>query len=141
MSAEEKLQKAIEATIAAGYQLNSEAFEFLSQNSLINDPLSIMNSALQKLQDLDEKPFFIDRVFLESLMQQLTMPVLELSLQQQKVAAQPIIQQISQIITDENVTFYPYAKDIKSNLIILEDATGKLSSNGTSGRICTIFPR
>ena len=33
MSAEEKLQKAIEATIAAGYQLNSEAFEFLSQNS------------------------------------------------------------------------------------------------------------
>ena len=33
MSAEEKLQKAIEATIAAGYQLNSEAFEFLIQNS------------------------------------------------------------------------------------------------------------
>ena len=36
MSAKEKLQKAIEATIAAGYQLNSEAFEFLSQNSDIN---------------------------------------------------------------------------------------------------------
>ena len=52
MSGKEKLQKAIEATIAAGYQLNSEAFEFLSQNSDINDPVDIMNLALQRLQDL-----------------------------------------------------------------------------------------
>jgi len=47
MSEKEKLQKAIEATIAAGYQLNSEAFEFLSQNSETTDPVGIMNLALQ----------------------------------------------------------------------------------------------
>ena len=79
MSEKEKLQKAIEATIAAGYQLNSEAFEFLSQNSDINDPVDIMNLALQKLADLQEKPFFIDKVFLETLVQQLTAPAMRLN--------------------------------------------------------------
>ncbi len=79
MSAQEKLQKAIEATIAAGYQLNSEAFEFLSQNSITNDPVKHNEFGPSKVQDLEEKPIFIDRVFLESLMQQPTMPVLELS--------------------------------------------------------------
>ena len=127
MSAQEKLQKAIEATIEAGYQLNSEAFEFLSQNSDISDPVDIMNSALQKLQDLEEKPFFIDKAFLEALAQQLTAPVIETQTKPQKEnPIEPhITQQIRQIITDENATFYPYARDIKSNLIVLEDATGK----------------
>ena len=50
MSAQEKLQRAIAATIAAGYQLNSEAFEFLSQNSQTNDPVAIMNLALERIQ-------------------------------------------------------------------------------------------
>ena len=77
-----------------------------------------MNSALQKLQDFEEKPFFIDRVFLETLAQQLTVPVLELKQQPQtKSDEPPIIQQINQINTDENAIFYPYARDIKSNLI------------------------
>ena len=133
MSAQDKLQKAIETTIAAGYQLNSEAFEFLSQNSDLNDPVDIMNSALQKLQNLEEKPFFIDKMFLESLSQQLAVPVIEAQTQpqQQNSIEQPFTQQVNQFITDDNTIFYPYARDIKSNLTILEDATGKLSSNGT----------
>ena len=65
MSEQEKLQRAIQSTIAAGYQLDSEAFEFLSQNAQTNDPVDIMNLALQRLADLQEKPFFIDKVFLE----------------------------------------------------------------------------
>ena len=128
MSEKEKLQKAIEATIIAGYQLNSEAFEFLSQNSDITDPVGIINLALQKLADLQEKPFFIDKVFLETLVQQLTAPVIETQPQpQQNVVETPVPQLIS---TVEN-TFYPYAKDIKADINILEDSTGKLSSNGT----------
>jgi hypothetical protein len=132
MSTQEKLQKAIEATIAAGYQLNSEAFEFLSQNSDITDPVDIMNSALQKLQVLEEKPFFIDKVFLATLAQQLTAPIIETQNQRQKQnpVEPPIQQRESQIIMDENASFCPYARDIKSCLTILEDATGKLSSNG-----------
>jgi len=133
MSTEEKLQKAIEATIAAGYQLNSEAFEYLSQNSGITDPVDIMNSALQKLSYLEEKPFFIDKIFLETLAQQLTASVIETQTQsqEQNLAEPPVPPKINQIIPDDSYAFYPYAKDIKSNLTVLEDATGKLSSNGT----------
>ena len=40
MSAQEKLQRAIQATMEAGYQLNSEAFEFLIQNAQTNDPVN-----------------------------------------------------------------------------------------------------
>jgi DNA polymerase II small subunit len=131
MSTSEKLQKAIEATIAAGYQLNSEAFEFLSQNSDIADPVNIMNSALQKLQDLQDKPFFIDKVFLETLAQQPTAPILETQLQQRQNSEEPPnLQQMTQGSAIESI-FYPYAKDIKASLNILEDASGKLSSSGT----------
>jgi hypothetical protein len=59
MSAQEKLQKAIQATIAAGYQLNSEAFEYLSQNCGTNDPENVMNLALERIQELQDKPMFI----------------------------------------------------------------------------------
>ena len=127
MSEKEKLQKAIAATIAAGYQLNSEAFEFLSQNSDTTDPVGVINLALQRLADLQEKPFFIDKVFLETLVQQLTEPAIETQPQQQN-AVEPLVPQ--QISTVES-TFYPYAKDIKADINILEDSTGKLSSNGT----------
>ena len=66
MTAQEKLQLAIETTIAAGYQLNSEAFEFLCQNCETNDPLAIMNLALEKIQHLPDKPMFIEKDFLEA---------------------------------------------------------------------------
>jgi DNA polymerase II small subunit len=127
MSEKEKLQKAIAATIAAGYQLNSEAFEFLSQNSDTTDPVGVINLALQRLADLQEKPFFIDKVFLEPLVQQLTEPAIETQPQQQNAVEPPVPQQISTVES----TFYPYAKDIKADINILEDSTGKLSSNGT----------
>ncbi len=52
MSAQEKLQQAIQAIMAAGYQLNSEAFEFLIQNAETNDPITITNLALEKIDDV-----------------------------------------------------------------------------------------
>ena len=128
MSGKEKLQKAIEATVAAGYQLNSEAFDFLSQNVDTTDPENIMNLALEKIADLQEKPFFIDKVFLENVSQEQTSTVLETDFQpEQDVIEQPVMQPTSAIET----VFYPYAKDMKSDFIVLEDATGNLSSNGT----------
>ncbi len=38
--------------MAAGYQLNSEAFEFLIQNAETNDPVNIMNLALERIEEL-----------------------------------------------------------------------------------------
>ena len=124
MSGKEKLQKAIEATITAGYQLNSEAFEFLSQNVETKDPVDLMNLALEKLQGLEEKPIFIDKRFLEILVEQIALATQKIQLPQQQV------QEIQKTDTNEK-KFYPYAKDIQADLKILDDATGKLSSNGT----------
>ena len=79
MSAQEKLQRAIQATIAAGYQLNSEAFEFLCQNCETSDPVTIMNLAFERIQELQEKPMFIERGFLEAILQP-AIPVPEVQL-------------------------------------------------------------
>jgi len=127
MNKEEKLQKAIEETISAGYQLDSEAFEFLSQNSDMTDPIGFMNLAIRRIQDLQEKPIFIDKVFLETLLSQPTVstPTNPPSLQD------AFGQQISQKTNLIESTFYPFAKDLETRLNILEDSTSKLSSNGT----------
>ena len=129
MNEKEKLQKAIEATIAAGYQLDSEAFEFLSHNSVSADPVSIIDRALQKLEDLPEKPFFIDKLFLETLGQNPTEPAKEAQIQQQTNVELPPPQP-QPVSTIENA-FHPYAKHIKAEINVLEDSTGKLSSNGS----------
>ena len=90
MSSQEKIQRAIQAIIAAGYQLNSEAFEFLIQNAETNDPVSMMNLALQRIDTLQDKPMFIEKDFLEALIQQpapamSTVP--EIPLQKQQIAS------------------------------------------------------
>jgi len=69
VSATERLQKAAEATIAAGYQLDRDAFELLSLAALTDDPTAIVNEALLKIRGLEEKPFFIDKAFLENVIQ------------------------------------------------------------------------
>ena len=166
MSGNERLQKAIEATIIAGYQLSSDAFEYLSQNCQATDPLAIMNMVLHEMKSLKEKPFFIEKIFLENMVRQLsqtrqaaqavqngtvkipqtgaqTTQVLETKLEETK--AQPIkLQELPapkpQVLVDEG-TFYPYAKYIPSELKILEDATGKLTSNGTLEEFTALLPR
>ena len=128
MIEKEKLQKAIEAIIVAGYQLNSEAFEFLSQNSETTDPLKIINLALQKLADMQEKPFFIDKSFLENLTKQPTALSDEVHPQEPANELEATPRQDRGTVDN---SFYPFAKDIKADINIIEDSTGKLSSNGT----------
>ena len=157
MSGRERLQKAIEATIIAGYQLSSDAFEFLCNHCEATDPLAIMNMVLHEIERLDEKPFFIEKLFLENMVNQLS---------QQHQAAQAVQTQTLQAIQTQNSaqtqqtkpeepacppaskqapvivnegTFYPYAKHIPSELKIIEDATGKLTSNGTLDEYVVLF--
>jgi DNA polymerase II small subunit len=137
MSTKERLQIAIQAIIAAGYQLNSEAFEFLTQNAETKDPVSMMNLALQRIEVLHEKPMFIEKEFLEALMQQpaqATIPVQELPTKKRQQVQEPPSATIEDPPTTENnfdIEFYPYAKEIPADIKILDDATGKLTSNGT----------
>lgn len=142
MSAQEKLQRAVQATITAGYQLNSEAFEFLCKNCETNDPFTIMKMALDQINGLQDKPMFIERGFLEALLQhpRITAPEIK-HLEKQIISDPPIA--IEQTIVPETNTkkteFYPYAKDIPAEINILEDATGKLSSNGTLDEYVSYF--
>ena len=127
MSEREKLQKAIETTIAAGYQLNRDAFEFLSIVAATDDPTTIMNKALQRIEELEEKPLFIDRSFLETLLKQ-PEPSEERQVQpiEENLEEQPEKQ-----MTEGKSVFHPYAKDVEANISVIEDPTSKLSSNGT----------
>jgi DNA polymerase II small subunit len=129
MSEREKLQKAVETTIAAGYQLNREAFELLSSTSNTNDPTTLMNKALQRIEELEEKPIFIDKNFLETLLKK-SEPAKKTETPPQPQEPQPETQ-TEKHVTEGKSTFHPYAKDVESNITILEDPTGKLSSNGT----------
>ncbi len=135
MSAEEKLQKAIETSIMAGYQLNSEAFEFLSQKAETNDPVLIMDLALARIQGLQDKPMFIEKSFLEALLQAaVSAPQIQVPERQyspQPSIPQPQLRPLEEYQNSNETEFYPFAKDIPSELNIIDDATGKLTSNGT----------
>jgi DNA polymerase II small subunit len=141
MSAQEKLQRAIQAIMAAGYQLNSEAFEFLIQNAETNDPITITNLALEKIDALQDKPMFIERVFLEALIQQPTLTITKKPISKTQTIPEPPIKFDHPITTEvlDEVEFYPYAKDIPADINILDDATGKLSSNGTLDEYVAYF--
>jgi len=127
MSEREKLQKAIETTIAAGYQLNRDAFEFLSIVAATDDPTTIMNKALQRIEELEEKPLFIDRSFLETLLKQ---PEPSGERQVQPIE-ETLEEQPEKQMTEGKSVFHPYAKDVEANISVIEDPTSKLSSNGT----------
>jgi len=127
MSETEKLQKAIELTLAAGYQLDKEAFEFLSIIAPSLDPTEVMNKAIQKMEDLVEKPFFIDRSFLEELVKE-PEPAKEVLTQKTE---QPLQLPPEPQITEAKKQFHPYAKEVDADIKVIDDPTTKLSSNGT----------
>ncbi|MGQ9507445.1 MAG: DNA-directed DNA polymerase II small subunit [Candidatus Bathycorpusculaceae bacterium] len=126
MSQNEKLHKAVELTIEAGYQLDKEAFEFLSSLAETEDPTEIMNRAIQKIGMLTEKPLFIDKEFLERL------------IKEQKPIEEIVLQQIEQDQTLTETlpplakrTFHPFAKDVEARIKVIDNPAEKLSSSGT----------
>ncbi len=121
----EKLQRAVETAIAAGYQLNSEAFEFLNKITATDDPTTVMSKALQRIEELEEKPLFIDKDFLETLLT----PSETIEKEQTPTQDENFEPQEPQI-TGKSV-FHPYAKEVEAHINVIEDPTGKLTSNGT----------
>jgi DNA polymerase II small subunit len=127
MSEREKLQKAIETAITAGYQLNRDAFEFLSIVATTDDPTEIISKALQRISELEEKPFFIDRTFLEAVLK----PPEPSEETQSQPLEETLEEQPERQLTEGTSVFHPYAKDVEADISVIEDPTGKLSSNGT----------
>jgi len=134
MSDNEKLQKAVELSISAGYQLNKDAFELLSLLATTEDPAEIISQAIQKIEALPEKPLFIDRGFLETLIEK---PL------ETKKANSEFSEPDTALLHETQITktklFHPYAKEVESSLKILEDPGSKLSSNGAIEDYLTYF--
>ena len=52
----ERLRKAVSYTIEAGYQLDAEAFTFLETLSKTEDPVTVVERAIKKVDGLAQKP-------------------------------------------------------------------------------------
>ena len=130
MSEHEKLQKAVELTIAAGYQLNKDAFEFLNTLATTEDPGLLIVKAIHQIEKLQEKPFFIDKRLLQELV---SPPSASKTLTNQELETQGTQEQYK--TPDQGITgktpFHPYAKDVEANVKIVEDPGSQISSGGT----------
>ena len=133
MNNSEKLQKAVELTLTAGYQLNKEAFDFLSIIAAVEDPVKVVNRALEKIETLKDKPLFIERSFLEELTKK--PEALKEGLAQSKAEEAKEVsvfgQEPQRQFLEGKKLFRPYAKEVEANLSIIEDFGSKLSSSGT----------
>ncbi len=136
MSERERLQKAVETTIAAGYQIDREAFDLLSAISVTEDPNNLISRALIKMEELEDKPMFIGKSFLEGLMKPPEVmeerPTITIEAAQPEPVEQPFTQQEEPWQTTEGTSVYePYAKNVEAQIEIIADPTNKLTSNGT----------
>ncbi|MCK4313859.1 DNA-directed DNA polymerase II small subunit [Candidatus Bathyarchaeota archaeon] len=122
-----KLQKAVELLIEAGYQLNKEAFEFLSLISTTEDPAELISKLILKIDTLKEKPLFVGRSLLEELVKE-GETTKETSIQSMKAPLQALPEPQ---VTEGKRPFRPYAKEVEADLKIIEDPGSKLDSNGT----------
>lgn len=142
MSETGRLQRAVEITMAAGYQIDREAFDFLNALSATDDPEAVMNRALQKIEELQNKPMFIGKSFLEQVFQETQTATVELDSVQQQATdpSLPKFEELQQpVFPAASSPFRPYAKDVDPQISVLEDPTGKLSSNGTIEEFAAYF--
>ncbi|MFQ6080126.1 MAG: DNA-directed DNA polymerase II small subunit [Candidatus Bathyarchaeia archaeon] len=114
----EKLQEAVSFAIAAGYQLNKEAFDLLKEMSQTEDPIALIKEAIKRIEHLSEKPLFIGRGFLEEVMKEL-LP--------ERKEAEPL----PRPIIEAKKIFRPYAKDIDADIKVIEDPTDKICATGS----------
>lgn len=129
MNHSEKLQKAVELTLTAGYQLNREAFEFLTIVAATEDPVEIINKALEKIENLKDKPLFIEKSFLEDLIKK--PEPLEEFFPQPKTEQAGKLPELQKQILEGKKLFRPYAKEIEADITVIEDFGSKVSSSGT----------
>ncbi|UCD26516.1 MAG: DNA-directed DNA polymerase II small subunit [Candidatus Bathyarchaeota archaeon] len=127
MSEGEKLQRAVSFTIAAGYQLDKEAFDFLTTLSKKEDPLSLMERTIEKLAGLPENPLFVDRKLLEEMAKD----VFQKGKPASSGSPRPIL--------ETRKSFRPYAKDTDANIKVLDDPTDKVCTTGSAEEYLQYF--
>ncbi len=116
----ERLQKAVYSALEAGYQLDKEAFNFLEKLSKTEDPITIIEQAVKKAQTLSQKPLFIGRSLLE-----------ELLTEEIKKPTPPAVHIAPPTPATKKTAFQPYAKEIDSDINVIEDPTEKTCTMGS----------
>jgi len=117
----ERLQKAVSYTIEAGYQLDSEAFTLLETLSKTEDPIALMEKIIRKMNELAQKPLFINRNFLEEFIAPTT----------EKQAETTAVTLPEPPWESKRESFKPYAKEIDSDLKVLDDPTSTMCTEGS----------
>jgi DNA polymerase II small subunit len=121
----ERLQKAISNTIEAGYQLDKDAFTFLEILSKTEDPVTLMEKVVKKIEESTQKPLFIDRNLLEEFIPEATPKPQE---HQPSIPTKPSLQMP---LESRKEAFKPYAKEVKPQIDVLEDPTAEACSTGS----------
>jgi len=119
VSGDERLQRAVSFTIASGYQLDKEAFEFLSMITQTEDPIILMEEAIKKIKGLPENPLFINRNFLEETAKE-TFPKEE---KPSPVSPPPV--------SEARRVFHAYAKDVDADVKVIDDPTDQICTTGS----------
>ena len=138
MSTPASLQKAVEMTMAAGYQIDREAFDFLTAVAKLDDPSALITKTLQKIESLQEKPMFIGKSLLEAVLVDAEPQEQDRRIETQTEPAFELPMEPLQFPAASG-PYRPYAKDVESEVEVLEDPTGKLSSNGTLEEFLSYF--
>ncbi len=115
MIEKEKLQKAVCRTIKSGYQLKRDAFEFLSEDS-VEDPVILIRKVLEKLEEMDEKPLFIDKNFLEKVLNQPKKANRLTNQNSSEISDQQFELPENQNSKNDDKNFNPPAKNIESKI-------------------------
>ena len=115
----ERLQKAVSSIIAAGFQLNTDAFNFLNTLPQTEDILRLAEETIKKIRITSEKPLFISRDFLEKVAKEI--------LPEEK---EPPLALTLPPMTDMKKAFHAYAKDIDADMKVIDDPTDKICATG-----------
>lgn len=117
----EQLLKAVQYTIEAGYQLDSEAFALLETLSKTENPLNLMEKIMGKMAELPQKPLFIGRSLLEQFIDQTA-----------KKKPEPTVEPLPEpFVESKKEGFKPFAKEVDPEIEVLEDPTSTIRTSGS----------
>ena len=110
-----ELQRAISFIIEAGYQIDSDAFQTLREASNRVDLDLLVRSIIEEANNLPERPLFLKRELIEKKIKEIQ-PEEDLELS---------------TITTGKGGYTPYAKEVESDIEVLEDPTKRISTTGS----------
>ncbi|MCW4020759.1 MAG: DNA-directed DNA polymerase II small subunit [Candidatus Bathyarchaeota archaeon] len=110
-----ELRKAVSVIIGAGYQIDKEAFEFLSSRAGEIDLDILVRNVLEEVDNLSDRPLFINRDLLERKTEQLY----------------PSERLPTRSIETGKKAFQPYSKEIEADLKVIGDSSDKISTTGS----------